>query len=368
MNKNQKTWIAVVVGAIVVVAGLGIWYSSRKPAETKPITIGSILPMSGDFAQFGEAINQGALLAVDEAKAEGVSVDYKNQDDQSSAVGAANAANTFVNVLGANGVLTATVQEVKPAASVFANSSIPLLAVWDSNNFIKAAGPNVFTIGFSTEDAGEKMATYFWNTLHVKKAAVLSQKDEWSDLIASAFAAKFKALGGSVAFDESLQPTQKDFRTELTKIKSDGVDGVYFPFLPGSIAPFLVQAKQLGVTARFGTGDSMSPDEVTQANGAAEGLYFSNLYSDKGAALAATYKTKYGTDAGDPVFVSMGYDGMKTIIAASQIAQSENISMPDAVRKVNIAGTDYQINFAGKQYSEKYERLYQVVKGQFVQL
>jgi ABC-type branched-subunit amino acid transport system substrate-binding protein len=112
----------------------------------------------------------------------------------------------------------------------------------------------------------------------------------------------------------------------------------------------------------------MSPDEVTQANGAAEGLYFSNLYSDNGAALAQKYQTKYGTQPGDPVFVSMGYDGMKTLIAAAEIAQQKNISMPDALRQVNIQGTDYQINFQGKQYAEKYERLYKVTNGQFVQI
>lgn len=366
MNKTKTIWW--VVGVVVVVAIIfGVWHSYQKPAVSGVIKIGSVLSMTGDFAQFGEAINQGAILAVDEAKTQGINVDYNNQDDQSTAAGSANAANTLIgdNV---SGVLTATVQEVKPMVSVFSNSTIPVLAVWDSNDYIKTAGPNIFTIGFSTEDAGQKMATYLYSTLGIKTAAVLSQQDEWSELIASAFSKKFQALGGTVSFNEDIIPTQKDFRTELTKIKSANVGAVYFPFLPGYIAPFLVQAKQLQLNMVFATGDSMSPDEVTQANGAAEGLYFTNLYSDNGAALAQKYQTKYGTQPGDPIFVSMGYDGMKTLIAAAEIAQQKNISMPDALRQVNIQGTDYQINFQGKQYSEKYERLYKVTNGQFVEI
>ncbi len=364
MNKNKTTLLIFVL----VIAALAGWWFSNKPVPKGAIKIGAILPLSGDFAQFGEAVNQGALLATDEAKSQGLTVNYNAQDDKSNAVGSANAANNLVSVFHADGIMTVTVQEVKPVASIFGNSSIPLLAVWDSNNYIKTAGPNIFTIGFSTEDAGGKMATYLLNTLHIKIVAVLSQKDEWSQLIASAFADKFKALGGTVALNESLQPTQKDFRTELAKIKNSSAQALYFPFLPGSIAPLLVQAKQLGLTTIFATGDSMSPDEVTQANGATENLYFTNLYSDNGAALAATYKTKYGKDAGDPVFISMGYDGMKTILAAVGIAQNKHVAMPDALRQVNIKGTDYQINFGGKQYSEKYERLYKVVNGQFVQI
>jgi ABC-type branched-subunit amino acid transport system substrate-binding protein len=95
MNKNTW-WVVgvVIVAAVVVFFGFRM---GRKPvSQVGTIKIGSMLSMSGDFAQFGEAINQGALLAVDVAKSKGIDVQYSNQDDQSSAVGAANAANTRI--------------------------------------------------------------------------------------------------------------------------------------------------------------------------------------------------------------------------------------------------------------------------------
>ncbi len=366
MSKNKKFWV---VGIAIVVVGFVGWkiYSNQLTNANGSIKIGGILPLSGPYAQFGEAVNQGAILAVDEAKARGLDVQYINQDDQSVAVGSANAANALINDK-IDAALTATVEEAKPAGPIFQDASIPLLVTWDSSAYVKSAGSNIFTIGFSTEAAGQKMAEYAYSELGKKTAAVISQKDEWSDNIAAAFAAEFKSLGGTVVFDESLQPNQKDFRTELLKIKNNPVGVVYFPFLPGSIAPFMVQASQLGVKTFFATGDSMSPDEVTQAHGTAEGLYFTNLYSDNGTALIEKYKTKYGDTPGDPIFVSMGYDGMNTLIAAARISRAMKISMADALRQVNIKGTDYQINFAGKQYSEKYERLYRVTNGNFVEI
>src|SRR3989344_3161297 len=227
--------IIVIVGVVVLARG-----ADNGPSITSGelIKIGAILPMTGDFAFAGEAINKGALLAIDEAKAQGINVQYISEDDRSTAVGSTNAANKLVRTDKIHGAITATVQEVKPVAPIFASAGVPLVATWDSNDYIKTAGKDIFTIGFSTEGAGHKMAVYAKNNLKLSKVAVVAQEDEWSSLIASAFEKKFKELGGTVVVSERVQPTQKDFRTILAKIKTSGADGIYFPFLPNTIAPF----------------------------------------------------------------------------------------------------------------------------------
>ncbi len=366
MSKSSLT--AAVIIAVAIVAGVIIFKAQpSKPRLSLENTykIGAILPLTGDFSAFGQAINQGAMLALDEAKEQGQVISYVPEDDHSNALGSTNAAHKLVNVDKVQGAITATVQEVKPSAPVFEGTKIPLLATWDSNHYIKTAGENIFTIGFSTEDAGEKMATHAFMVLKLKKVAVIPQIDEWSELIASAFENKFKALGGEVVMKEEIQPTQKDYRTLIVKAKSAGAEGVYFPFLPNTISPFLLQAKQLGFKGALMTGDSFSADEVTQAGAASEGVIFTNLYADHAQALAEKYKVKFGKEAGDPVFVSFGYDGMKTLLAAAKIASEKQIPMKEAMKMADLQGTDYRIHFEGKQYSEKYERLYKVVNGKF---
>ncbi len=351
--------VAVIGGGIAKVKR-----SHRDQVTGQTIKIGSILPLSGDFAIFGEPISQGAQLAVKEAQEKGIDVQYISEDDRSTLAGSTNAANKLVRVDGVQGVMTAMVQEVKPASPVFAGTQVPLLATWDSTDYIKTqAGPNVFTIGFSTEGAGQKMAMYAYNELHLRKVATLSIKDEWSDLISSAFRDKFKALGGEISVSESLPPTQRDFRTSLAKIKNSNSDGVFFPFPVTGMDTLLIQAKQLGLNIAMMTADGFSPDQIAGAKEAAEGVYFASIYGDNTKALAEKYKTKFGKDVTDPTFFSFGYDGVNTLIAAAQISRSKNVSMVEAMKMVSISGVDRQIKFSSKNYAEKFERIYKIVDG-----
>ncbi len=365
----KKTIIWIV--AIVVIIGGIVWYNHSKNkvvTTAQPIKIGSILPLTGDFAFFGGEILRGEQIALDEAKQDGWNVSLISEDDQSSPTQSVNAANKLVQSDKVKTVLTATLQEVKPMTTTFNNSTVPLLATWDSNDYIKTAGKNIFTIGFSTEAGGQKMADYAYNTLGLRNVAVMNALDEWSSLVASAFTKEFTKLGGKIALTEEVQPSQKEFRTQIAKIKAANSDGLYAPLLPTTIGPLLKEMKELALTKPFMTGDSFSSDELATANGGAEGIYFTNLYADNTKALDAKYLAKYGSAPGASVFVSFGYDGIKTELAALKIAQQKNISVSDAMRQVDIAGTDSPINMKGGQYSEKYERLYQVKGTDFIEI
>jgi len=328
--------------------------------NNQPIKIGSILPLTGDFGSLGEEIKRGAEIAVEEARNRGEKFDYVLEDDQSQATGSVNAANKLVNIDKVNAVFTATVQQVKPIAPIFNQTQIPLLTVWDSNNYLKTAGPQIFTTGFSTEKAGEKMATYAFSTLKLKTIGIIFQKDEWSELIAQSFEAKFISLGGTVALKESAQTTQKDFRTLIAKTKSLNADGIYFPLLPTAAGPFLVQAKELGFKGKLMTADSFSQDDINIAKSSAEGVYVTTLHAENSVSLSEKYKTKYGTEPFDIVFVSFGYDGINTLLEANKIALEKNINLTDALKQVSINGGGGLINLNNSQFFEREEKIYRV--------
>lgn len=367
MNKKTIWIVAIVVVIIGSIAWVG-FSKNKVPTTSEAIKIGSVMPLTGDFAFFGGEILKGEQIAIEEAQKEGWNVQLVSEDDKSQPTASANAANKLVQADKVSAVITATLQEVKPMTGIFNNSSVPLLATWDSNDYIKSAGKNIFTIGFSTEYAGELMAGYAYNTLKLRNVAVVSALDEWSTIIADAFVKKFTALGGKIALNEQVGPSQKEFRTQIAKIKNAQVDGFYAPLLPTTIGPLLKQMKDLGFTKPFMTGDSFSSDELATANGGAEGIYFSNLYANNTESLNAKYKAKYGNAPGADVFVSFGYDGVKTVLEAIKISKSKNISVSDAMRQVNISGISSAIKMNGGQYSEKFEKLYQVKGSEFVEI
>jgi len=122
MNTRSIIWIVIVV--ILVGGAYYLSQRSTEPRNEEVIKIGAILYLTGDFAPFGTAINQGALLAVENARERGLDVEYISEDDQSTVAGSVSAANKLVSVDAVDGVITATIQEVKPVVEVFNNPNV----------------------------------------------------------------------------------------------------------------------------------------------------------------------------------------------------------------------------------------------------
>ena len=325
------------------------------------LVIGSVLPLTGTFGILGEDIRRGAELAVEESMAQYPNLVYVSEDDHFEQKTAATAANKLISADKVDMAFTAVVEEAKSMAPIFNRTETPLLVVWDSNEFIKTAGPDIFTIGFSTEGNGEKMAVYAYNDLKLRKIAIINHVDAWSELIAQAFEAKFKVIGGSVVIHESALPTATDYRAQILKAKAANADAIYLPMLPPANGIIALQARQLGFTGVLLSGDSVLQDEIDAAKGSAEGMYYTTVYADNTAALLEKYKAKYEMDPVDIVFVSFGYDGIKTLLAAYDIAQAKGGSLRDALTQVAINGVGGRIDMKGTQYSEKIEKIYKVI-------
>lgn len=368
--KNISKWIVVIV--IAVVAIITLTNNSKKDGATtssndisdSSIELGAVLPLSGDFAEVGEFIKQGMELALHDYKEKGVDVNLHIQDDNSNAADSVNAANALLAQHKLNAALTATVQEVKPIAPIFNNKKIPLIAVWDNNDVIADSGDYVFSTGYLTEDAGEDMAKLA-REKGVSRVAVITQQDEWSNIIGGAFSAEFKKQGGEVVLTDDVNFDVTDFRTFLTKAKNENVDGIYFPFIPGYIAPFAKQANELGLDVMLMTGDSMSQGEIDDAGEAINGTYFTSVDTDNLSGLIARYNEVYGEDPADPAFVSFGYHGVQMAIEA---AQKKGLSMKDALEITSIEGFDGTINFDANNQATRTQNIFQVQNLQIVKL
>lgn len=363
---NNTFWKEILWIVGIALVGWGIYAFINKPKAVivgteKSLVIGSVLPLTGTFGILGEDIRRGADLAIFESKAKYPNLIYISEDDHFEQKTAATAANKLISVDKIDMAFTAAVQEAKSMAPIFNGAKIPLLITWDSNEFIKTAGSNIFTIGFSTEGNGEKMAIYGYSDLKLRRVAIINHVDEWSELIAQAFEAKFKALGGTVVAHESALPPTTDYRIQILKAKAANADAIYFPLLSPANGIVALQARQLGFKGAFLSGDSILQDEIDAAKGAAEGMYYTTVYADNTKALLEKYKAKYAVDPADIVFVSFGYDGIRTLLAAYDIAQANGSTLRDALTRVSINGAGALITMNGRQYSERLEKIYKVI-------
>lgn len=331
---KNSLWIGA--AGLLIGATLGYSYVHYENARlgaaagtSTSLRLGAVLPLTGDYASLGEEVRRGVELGVNEANKNGLQIQATFEDAKSDfGTGPVSAANKLLNANGIDLGLTMIVEEAKPIIPLFTAHKVPLLVVWDSNKFLEQSGDYVFSTGFSTEKAGEAMAAYAFNALHVKRIAVIRHQDAWADVITPAFIQKYESLGGIVIYDETVSIDTTDYRTVISKIKASNADGVYFPLVPPTNAQFVIQAKQYGLKGPLMTGDAFIQDVVSQVGGAAEGIYYTNTYTDTKEALTALYTKKYGSAPKDVTLVSMGYDG---VMHAAQAMHNNSSSLHQAL-------------------------------------
>src|SRR4029079_5201837 len=105
----------------------------------------------------------------------------------------------------------------------------------------------------------------------------------------------------------------KDFRSYITKMKAVKAEGVYSIFLPPVNEVFLKQSKQLNFSGEQSAADAVQDYEIQNAGEAAEGLYYSSIFTEKPDEMKSKYKKMFGKGLGNPSFVSVGYDSAVTL-------------------------------------------------------
>lgn len=320
-----------------------------RKAPDDLLKVGAILPLTGDIAFVGEEIKKGIDLAVQEINENGERIEVIYEDDAFDLKQSVSAANKLINIDEVDVVVTMLIEEAQPIMPLFATEKTPLLVLWDSNHLINTGGEYIFSNGFSTEQAARDMAKYASETLNLRKVAIVGHVDPWAEISTGVFTETFKSLGGEVTFNETLSVETTDYRTAITKAKQSDTDGVYFPLIPPHNAQFLTQAGQMGLGATLMTGDPLIQDVINEAGSAAEGVFFTNFYTDKAEELMSKYKSVYGTDILDAALVSFGYDGIVKLMDAKNL----DSSLKSGLDKV----------FGPSRTADRAEKIYQVKQG-----
>lgn len=348
MNKTKKTnivIIAILLVGVLIVANLLI-FNVKIIEDNKELVIGAVLPLSGDFAFIGEEIQNGMKLAQENSD---LSIRIIFEDDQFSSAVSVNAANKLINIDNIDIGLTSFVEEAKPIAPIFENSKTPLVVVWDSTEFIKESD-FLFSTGFSTELAGEKMAEYAYEDLGLSKIAIVSHNEPWSELISESFANRFQELGGEIVLHNKHNLEDNDFRSTITKIKNVDVEGVYMTLLAPTSINFLVQAKEMNLDKQVLSADALIQDVIDASEDASEGIIFTNIYSEDTESLRKKYIQKFGKEPIDMTIVSFGFNGLNAIINAhKENAQDLQLGL---VKVISSTGS-----------LDKEERIFQVKDG-----
>ena len=370
MDKMRFSFsLAVVLGLL----GLGC---NKQSGDV--IKVGEFASLTGKEATFGISSHEGTLLAIEELNAGGGVLGKKfellTEDDLSKAGEAA----TVVNKLIARDGVVAILGEVASsrsleAAPICQQNKIPMISPSSTNPKVTETGDFIFRVCFTDILQGKILANFATKTLKAKKVAVFTDvKSDYSKGLAKYFKEHFAPAGGQIATELDFNGGDKDFKAQLTAIKSASPDAVFVPGYYTDVALICIQAKQLGITAPIFGGDGWeSEDLVKIGKDAVEGTYFSTHCAadspdPRVKNFVEVYKKRFNGKTPDAMAM-LGHDSVKILAAAmKQSGTTDGQKVRDALAATkDFDGVSGKITIDAKRDATKPMVILQIKGGQF---
>lgn len=260
------------------------------------------------------------------------------EDGKCNASAAANAVQKLMNVDKVNVILGGACSgETSSFVKVAMDRKIPVFSYCSSAPTLTGSGPYFFRNYPSDSYSAVFAADYLYNTLGVKKVAVVYHVSDYGNALSERFNTEFKKLGGEVVLTEGLAQASKDYRTVISKISATNADYVYALMYSEGGAVFVNQANSLGFKKKmFFSETAEDPKFVSSVSGKADIQYYV-AKSPTNEEFVAKMKTVAKVDT-VPACSPQAYDAVKVI--ANVYAKTGN--NPDAfaaeMKKVSYDG------------------------------
>ncbi len=326
------------VFALVCVAVLSV------PAfAAKPIVIGQIATVTGDFAAYGVAEVESVKIAVKEINdAGGVlgrPIEIIMYDCRTRQEDMVNAARRLVEqdrvcaVVGPTGsgicIAGAPVFNRRHVPQVMTLPTNPLVTVDESGK----VRPYSFRMCFLDPYQGAIMAQFAAKNLGSKKAALLYDvSSDYSQGQREFFIKSFEAAGGKLVADEGFRADDVDFRSQLTNMKESGADVLIFPFMGKSLPLAVKQARELGIELPIVGGDGYGDFMWEICGETLRNTYWVShvdRYDPTLAGFFAKYLESAGTECQEFMNAVMAYDAVYWVKDAIERAGSDD---PEKIR------------------------------------
>ena len=331
MKNWKKLMSAALTAAMTVTMLAGCGGGETEKGSSDTIKIGGIGPVTGDAAIYGEAVKNGAELAVKEINEaggiNGAQIEFNFQDDEADAEKAVNAYNTLKD-WGMQALLGTVTSAPCVAVGEVAQADNMFLLTPSGTAVECVQYDNAFRVCFSDPMQGAESAKYIAdNQLATKIAVIYNSSDVYSTGIYQAFAKEAETEGLEIVAAEAFTAESKtDFSVQLQKAKDAGAELVFLPFYYSEAALVLQQAAGINYSPIFFGCDGM--DGILDVEGfdadLANNLMFLSPFTPTSTDEAiqkfvTDYKEAYG---GTPnQFAADAYDGVYAMKAAMEKAE-----------------------------------------------
>ncbi len=351
-NSVMKSGLAALMSLSLVACGGSSASTSTggSATGTAAFKLGGTGPTTGDAAIYGQAVENGAKLAVEAVNAAGkVALEFNFQDDQADGEKASTAYNTLID-WGMQVSIGATTSGAGQALSplfvqddIFAitPSGSSTAVIYQNTETNTDPYGNVFQMCFTDPNQGVASADYISanKDLGTKVAIIYRNDDNYSSGVTDKFKEEAEKANLDVVYTGGFANGTTDFSVYVTAAKDAGADVVFLPIYYQPASQILAEANKQGYTPTFFGCDGM--DGILTMEGfdttLAEGLYMLTPFAadatdDATVDFVTKYKDAYGETPNQ--FAADAYDA---VMAIAQALEKAGVSATDAQADITAA-------------------------------
>jgi len=334
--------LALSAGAFVCVAPI----VTKVAASAGELKAGLLLPYSGVYAALGKEIDEGFMLALEEAGMTNAISIVREDTETKPPVGLAKARKLDledkVDVIAgivSSGVLAAVRDYVDGA-------KLPLIVANAGNDEItgQRCSKYITRVSFSNAQVNRPMGKWMYEK-GVRKVYTIAPDYAAGHQMIDGFADAFKAAGGQIV-GADFTPFQKtqDFGPYLTKAKAANPDAIFVFYAGSEAISFVKQYDSLGIkkdVPLYGSGFLTSALYVDAEGPAAQGIiaalhYVPTIDTPENKAFVNAFKGKTGRNPSE--YAVHGYDAGRALSVAVKGGAADRESLAAALSKVSYTG------------------------------
>ncbi|MEM8932550.1 MAG: ABC transporter substrate-binding protein [Acidobacteriota bacterium] len=362
MEKRSVRRLSAVAGAALALLLVGC------PSAT--IQLGAVLPLTGDAANYGEAVKRGVELAYEEILADPdfatpIALEIVDSGSDPRA-----AADLLEERYGAGDVAVlggVTSGEAKAMMGVVDRYERVLLSPSASSPELTGISRNFYRIWPSDHTAANKMAQSAAQALSIESIVIIAEEQPYAKDIQEVFSNAFAGYEGEVLDKIEFPPGTSDLAALVEHAVSLDPHAVYLAGYADGVGAMIQELRRLGYKGEILTTSAFAtPAAIAKVGDAASGVFLTQTVfeTDSDHAHIQKFVNAYQAKYGEPpdIYAAHGYDAMRVLAEAVRgkpaIASEIKKGLRDAVKE--FPGVTGSIQFDDKGDVRKFPRLYKI--------
>lgn len=353
----NKLLITIIVLAIVALAFIFVplnnsgFFSLSESSEA--IKIGALLPLTGNLAFQSEDVVKGLNLAVEEINSKGGikghKVEIVYEDYSMDFTKAVQGYQKLTKFDWAKYIIVSYGDAVLAVAPLAEQDKVISFAVGSASPKISNAGDFTFRNNLQTKDEVKEMANFIYTVDGLKNIGAVVINTDSGNSYFDAFKKEYELLGGFVKIVEKYNKDETNYSTQVFKLKSSDVDGIFFMLSAEMLVSFLNEIKQQEYSPKLYGGYYTENRKVLELAGEnAENIIYTNFYnpqSSKTKSFISNFSTKFGSEPNP--FSALAYDNLYMLKKAIEKCDNvlDSVCAKNNLYKVEIDGVSGKTSF-----------------------